>query len=104
MSGPVVCAVDDSSGSRDAAATALAISSRAELPLLSCTSHRTSRDYPAAVHNVSTGSGSRCRSGLSCSSGRRMVQPALGARSPALPWVTRLSSSQPSPPQPPPRW
>lgn len=34
MPGPIVCGVDDSSGSRDAVATALTIAARAELPLL----------------------------------------------------------------------
>jgi nucleotide-binding universal stress UspA family protein len=34
MSGPIVCGVDDSTGSRDAVATALAVSARTELPLL----------------------------------------------------------------------
>jgi hypothetical protein len=34
MSGPIVCGVDDSTGSRDTVATALAVSVRAGLPLL----------------------------------------------------------------------
>ena len=34
MPGPIVCGVDDSSGARDAVATALTIAGRAELPLL----------------------------------------------------------------------